>query len=289
MKKTVILLALALVLPLCAMGEMSFDGSLYEAYRPVYDKANLTGWEIMDYIEPTGLLLSATRGEAEISCVVQESSFSPVAALTEHVAGVTRYGKDIEGGKVSEFTIGGYEQAARVAYSYRSLRDTGSGDVYRVEMAALRIRDGYVLYVSLTNWGEALPEGFFDSFVRDFRLESVRISTTYTALLTGCERKDGNIYLSIDYCDVGYEPQLGITYAGNRTGKTDIYRLSEKAEVWLPQTGGSLYSLRSVGADEVEISIAIETYYNMYESYGIYLVLFDENGDIVRLQHYNAL
>ena len=290
MKKLLLILTCVFALCACSLAEERFDGTVYDAYRPVYNEAFLSDWEVISYIEPSGLLLSATSGSAEISVTVQETGSTPAGFLTSHVAGVTRYGKDIQGGNVVPVVLGGYEQAVRVSYSYRSLRDSGEGDIYNVEMVAAKLRTGYVLTLSYIRWdkGEEAVD-FLGGFVSSFGLQSVKISTTYYALLTHCESRSDGIYLTLDYCDVEYEPTLGMTYAINNDSSALDYRLSADAQVWLPETGGALYSLKHVGADDTEISIAIETYYNIHEVHAVYQVLFDEHGDIIRLQHYNAL
>ena len=290
MKKLALVLVFALALTLSASGEERYDGTVYEAYRPIFNEAYLADWELVSYIEPAGLMLSAAKENAEITATVQESAAAPTNYLTSHVAGVTRYGKDIQGGSVIPLVLGGYEQAARVSYSYRSQRDSGEGDIYNVEMVAAKLKTGYVLTLSLVSWGGgAQADTFLAEFVYGFRLESVKISTTYYALLTHCERQDGAIRLTMDYCDVEYEPSLGVTYAINNDETAFTYTVRDDAWVWLPETEGALYSLKRVGADDIEISIAIESFYNTNEVYPLYQVLFDENGDVIRLQHYNAL
>ena len=286
----IIMLALVCALALTAHAEESFNGDLYEAYKPVYSTSFLEGWEVISYIEPSGLLLSATRGDAEITVALQEESTNPNVYLTNYVAGVTRYGKDLSGSNVISLSLGGFEQAARVEYTYRSLRDEGSGDLYHAQMAAAKLKTGTLLTLSMISWGDSAQTGdFIGEFVSSFRLEPVSISTTYTALLKYCEGRSDGIYLTLDYCEMEFDPLLDMSYAVNRDEREYTYKLRSDAEVWLPDFGGALYSLKRSGADETEISIAIESYYNLNEIHAVYMVLFDENGDILRLQHYNAL
>ena len=288
--KKLSLLILVLALATGVSAEKGFDGSIYEAYKPVYNEAFLTGWEVINYIEPSGLLLSATGDEAEITVTLQEESAAPAAYLAAYVAGITRYGKDIEEGSIINLSLSGFEQAARVNYSYRSLRDSGEGEIYRAEMVAAKLKTGYMLLLSMVTWGDGETDRhFLEGFVNGFRLEQVMISTTYTALLKYCEKKDDGIYLTLDFCEMEYEPVLGMSYAVNADATEYTCKLRYDAEVWLPEFGSALYSLKRAGADDIEISIAIESYYNINEAYAAYLVLFDQSGDVIRLQHYNAL
>ena len=290
MKKIAFVLALALLMCLPAQADEVFDGAVYDAYSPVYDESFLNGWETISYIEPSGLLLSATRDDAEISVTVEEAEENPDSYLVSRVAGVTRYGRDISGGSVSQVTMAGFEKAARVSYSFRSLRDSGEGDVYHVLVYAAKIKTGYLATVSLTWWGEnAYEDGFTSRFMPSFSLKKERISTTYTAFLTYCERRDDGIYLTLDFCDMEYEPTFGMAYALNQDDNTYTYKLSPEAKLWLPSFTGALYSFKRTEPDASEISIAIESFYNLNEVHAVYLVLFDENDLIVRLQHYNAL
>ena len=289
MKKLSLLLAVLLVLGTFALADEPFDGTVYDAYRPVFDESFLRGWEVMGYIEPEGLLLSATKREAEISVTIQESGLTPEAFLEAHVAGVSRYGKDIERGAVSSMQLSGYEKAAQVSYSYRSVRDSGDGDVYRVDAVAAKLKSGYLLTFTQTRWGDdASKEDFLEGFVKRFTVEQTAISTTYYALLSYCEYKDGGVYVTLDFCDMDYQSLFGESLALDPDPTEYVYRLRNDAEVYVPVLSGALYSLQRVGADETEISIAIESYYNINEAHAVYLALFDRNGDVIRLQHYNA-
>ena len=290
MKKLSLLMALVMALCSFAFADAVYDGAVYDAYAPVYDEAFLEGWETISYIEPTGLLLSATRENAEIAITVEEADDNPDAYLISRVAGVTRYGRDISGGSVSPVTMAGFEKAARVSYSYRSQRDSGDGDIYHVVAYAAKIKTGFIATVSLTYWGEGVDEADFTSrFLPSFSLQQRKISTTYTALLTYCEQRSDGIYLTLDFCDMEYEPTFGMAYAVNDDDTVYTYRLSDSALLWLPSLGGALYSLRRSEPDAAEISIAIESYYNINEVHAVYLVLFDDNDQVIRLQHYNAI
>ena len=289
MKKLALLLVL-ICLTAAAHADQSFDGSVYDAYCPQYDESLLWGWETISYIEPTGLLLSATSLSAELTVSIEESDVNPDVFLRNRFAGVSRYGQNIEGGSVENCVLSRFERAARVNYSYRSLRNSFDNEIYSVREYAAKIGAGYMLNVSLRFWGASKAGSeLLDEFMAGFSLKHMKISTSYTAFLTYCESRSDGIYLTLDYCDMEYEPTFGMPYAVNADETAYTCKLSSEAQLWLPELGNVLYSLKHTGPDDTEISIAIENYYNINQVHAVYLVLFNEDGEIIRMQHYNAL
>ena len=80
-----------------------------------------------------------------------------------------------------------------------------------------------------------------------------------------------------------------IVFANNDDPTEYTCRLSRDCEIWLGQQVGGLYAIKQITPDAVEISVAIESYYNQNLVEPIYTVLFNRAGEIVRLMHYNAL
>ena len=283
---------LLLILLLCvsARAEGGFDGSVYSAYAPVYDESALAGMEVITYIEPSGLLLSAFGDSCEISVSLDEGEDTPDRLLESHVRGVNRYGNVLSRSAVTACSFAGFADGAYVSYSYRSLRDTGSGDVFQVDMYAARISAEYVLFASQTCWGSAAErERFSARFVPSLALRQRLISTEHLAFLNACEQRADGIYLTIDYCQMEFETDFGLPYAVNDDPRQYTVKLSPDAEVWLPNMRSVLYSLYRCEPDAAEISIAIEQYYNVNQVDAIFTVLFGPNGEVIRLQHYNAL
>jgi hypothetical protein len=285
-------LCLVLILLFClsALGEAGFDGSVYAAYAPVYDESALSGMEVITFIEPSGLLLSAFADTCEISVSLDEAEDTPARLLESRVRGVNRYGSIINQTAVTACGFAGYSEGACVSYSYRSLRDTGSGDVFTVDMYAARVSAEYMLVASQTSWGkEAERERFSNSFIPSLSLRQRLISTACLAFLNACEQRDDGIYLTIDYCQIEYEKEFGLPYAVNDDPRQYTVKLSPDADVWLPNMRSALYTLERSEPDAAQISVAIEQYYNINQVEAIFTVLFGSNGEVVRLQHYNAL
>ncbi|MBR6498212.1 MAG: hypothetical protein IKT23_00830 [Clostridia bacterium] len=289
MKKLALILALLLCMTMFADEEV-FDGSVYSAYKAVFAQGTLDGWDAVSYIEPAGLLLSAYKASAELTVSVEESDETPQAALARHVSGVSRYGAVQEKSQVSSITAGHFADCAYVSYSYRSKRDTGSGDIYYVDMVCALITSGRMLMITETRWGGNAGESeLLSRFLPAFSLETRQISTEYKAFLLSAEQKNDGIYVTIDYCDMEYGGEFGVVFANNDDPTTYTCRLSSDCEIWLGRQVGGLYAIKQITPDAVEISIAIESYYNQNLVEPIYTVLFNRAGEIVRLMHYNAL
>ena len=289
MIKKLTALILALILCACACAEEIFDGTVYSAYAPSFDESALAGWEIMSYIEPSGLLLSATSERAEISVSLEEAESAPETLVNSYVNNVQRYGTLLSREDTRAYEHPIFEAGARAGYSYRLNRDGGSGTVYYCDVYVLRVSRYFALYVTQTSWnGESARASFNDVFVPSLKLTRADISTTFTAFLKNCEQRADGIYLSIDYCQMEFETDFGMVYAVNDDPTLHTYRLSPDAEIWLPKLGGALYSLQRGSYDAQQLTRSMEEYYSINLVDAIYMVLFDASGDIIRLQHYNA-
>ncbi|MBR7041529.1 MAG: hypothetical protein IKI24_06795 [Clostridia bacterium] len=289
MKKLALVLALMMCFSVLAIEE-AFDGSVYSAYKAVLAPGTLDGWDEVSYIEPSGLLLSAYKANAELTISLEESDETPQAALERHVNGVVRYGTIQQKSQVSPITAGHFTNGAYVSYSYRSKRDTGSGDVYYVDMVGAMLSGGRMLMLTETRWGKDAGESvLLGRILPAFSLETREISTEYKAFLKSAEEKSDGIYVTIDYCDMEYGGEFGVVFANNDDPTEYTCRLSRDCEIWLGQQVGGLYAIKQITPDAAEISIAIESYYNQNLVEPIYTVLFNRAGEIVRLMHYNAL
>ena len=289
MKRVWCLILLAALL-ISAGAETRFEGDIYQAFRLDYRSVLPEGWEVLSYVEPEGLLLSAFCGELELTVSVDEAKSSCAELINERLNGVSRYGKVLSRGSVEACAFAGLEDGALTNYSWRLLRDEADTDGYETVLYAGRINDGYMLTMTLSSWGEtgSLSE-LGRRFAEGLRLEKTYISSEYTAFLVGCEEKDGRVYLTVDYCDMAYENGFEMAYATNMDETEYTYALSPDAEVWLPELSGALYSLKSCPPQAEGITAAIEGYYALFESYSVYTLRFDRAGDVIRLQHYNAL
>ena len=74
-----LILALMLLCPVFAEG--GFDGQVYSAYSLIYDEGALSGLDVISYIEPSGLLLSAYGEQLDISVRLEEANDAPAQML----------------------------------------------------------------------------------------------------------------------------------------------------------------------------------------------------------------
>ncbi len=294
MKKILsLVLVLALMMSLSLADEKGFDGSVYEAYIVSYDARVLASWDVMTYVEPSGLLLSAYLDAAEITVSVEETEGgSADDFLKAALDGVSRYGRLVDRSDIAPAqTEMGYSGAA-VTYSYQSIRGASSDDHYLVYAFAAPLTEQYMLSVTVRAWGMD-AEGVFSSARKNFMgslyLQKKKVSTTYTAFLTDCEARDGGIYVTLDYCEPAYDTAFGFVYTANDDPATFSCRLSANAELWLPRRGTVLYTMEKVSPDASAIKACIDDFFAVNNVHAVYQVLFDENGDIIRMQHYNAL
>ena len=294
MKKAFCLFAAFLLLMTCALAsEQGFDGSVYGAYFASYDESTLAGWDVMSYIEPSGLLLSAYAGAAELTVDLVESEGTGAENyLIASLDGVTRYGRLVDKGTIAPWTSRMGYTGAKVSYSYQSLRGESSDDEYLVSAFAAPVTEQYMLVVTVRAWGgsaESVRVNIENGFLSSLTLVKKNVSTTYTAFLTDCEERDGGIYVTLDYCEPAYDTAFGFAYTLNDDPAVSVVRVAEDAELWLPRMGSILYTMERVTPDADAIKACIDEFYITNGVHAVYQVLFDENGSVIRLQHYNAL
>ena len=288
-----LILALALVMSCALASEKGFDGSVYGAYFASYDESTLPGWDVMSYIEPSGLLLSAYAGAAELTVdLVETEGTGAENYLLSALDGVTRYGRLVDKGTITQWTSPMGYKGAKVSYSYQSLRGESSDDEYLVSAFAAPVTDQYMLVVTVRAWGgsaESVRVNIENGFLASLSLTQKNVSTTYTAFLTDCEERDGGIYVTLDYCEPAYDTAFGFAYTLNDDPAVSVARVAEDAELWLPRMGSILYTMERVVPDAGAIKACIDEFYALNGVHAVYQVLFNENGDIIRMQHYNAL
>lgn len=283
-----LILALLLLCPVFAEG--GFDGQVYSAYSLIYDEGALSGLDVISYIEPSGLLLSAYGEQLDISVTLEEANDAPAQMLAARAASAARYGNVIFKSEVSAFSLPSFPNGAYISYSYRSLRDSGSGEVYTVDAYIFRVNDELALSVSQTSWGDdGARQRFNASFVPALGLQPRRISTEYVVFLVACDRLSDGLYVTIDPCRMEYDSNFGLPYAVNDDPTLYTVKLSAQAEIWLPEMSGALYSMVKSAPQEAAIRGAIEEFYARNQVEPIFTLLFDAGGEVIRLQHYNAL
>ena len=290
MKKALAIILLLAALGCAAMGEGVYDGSSYAAYMLNYDESLLSGMETITYVEPEGLLLSAFSDNMELTVSIESTSGTPAELIEEVYDGVSRYGRVTSKGEIEAITLNGVEGGAYLYYTYQSLRGSATDDVFRCDMCAGKVSGEYTLVITMTSWAQ--PEEareLFRAFAASVTPAQKNISTEFKVLLKACEQKTDGIYVTVDYCEVEYEALMGTVYAINDDPTEYTYMLSDEADVWLPKLDGVLYSTYHIEPDAYEIAAVIEDYAYLNGTDGIYTIIFDQNGKILRLQHYNAV
>ena len=286
-------LIFCLLLPCALAGEEGFDGSVYGAYRAVYDEGTLAGWDVMTYIEPSGLLLSAYAGAAELTVdVIEAGGVTAETVLSGNLEGVSRYGRLVDKGTIEKWSSPMGFAGAKLSYSYQSLRGESSDDEYLVRSFAAPLNEQYMLLVTVRAWGQSAAgtrDNIENGFLSGFTLEKKNVSTTYTAFLTDCEEKNGVIYVTLDFCEPAFDTAFGFVYTGNDDPAKTVCAVKSDAELWLPRMGGILYTMEKVEPDADVIKACIEEFYEANYIDAIYQVRFDESGSVIRMQHYNAL
>ncbi len=290
MIKRLCALALALLLLCPVFAEGGFDGQVYSAYSLNCDESALHGLDVISYIGPSGLLLSAYGDQLDISVSLEEAHDAPAQILAGRAASTARYGSIVSKSEVSAFSLPGFSNGAYISYSYRSLRDSGSGELYTVDAYVFRVNDELALSVSQTSWGDdSARQRFNASFVPSLSLRPRLISTEYMVFLVACDKLGDGLYVTIDPCRMEYDSNFGLPYAVNDDPTLYTVKLSDQAEIWLPDMSGALYSMVKSAPQEAAIRNAIEEFYARNQVEPIFTLLFDANGEVIRLQHYNAL
>ena len=283
--KAAVCAALCLLLSCAAEeAETVFEGNVYDAYRVLCSESAVEGMITSDYLEPYGLLFSAFDGEREITVTLEPSDSSPKDELAQTLAGVCRYGIILEESEIADTAFADLDDCACVSYSYKSSRDEEEGDVYRVSTRAGRLNDEYVLLATCTSWADGGTDGFEKEFIPSLAIEPCRVSGVYTALVKSCTPEG----ITIDYCSIGFEGLLGSTYAVNADPAEFVYAPAADFTAWYTDESSLLMSIRRT-TDAEELGEFVSEFQKAKNMAPVFNVVFDENGDIIRMQHYNVL
>ena len=251
-----------------------------------FDESGFPGWKTMLCPDTAGMILSLYTDAAEITVSVDEIGASAGAAdfLRSHLSNVSRYGRVI----ASEGPFDWGTDGAGIRYSYQFINGGSADDVYVSRVYAAPYDYGYYAIYSVNAWGadaEETARRFEDGFLSSARVKTLRASAFFTAYLKGARQTDsGRAEVTLDFCEVAFDPEIFTIYAANPDAAEYRYALSENAVVYLPDGENALYSVsRSDGSAE-EILKAV----GAADDPCIYRVLFDENNEILWLMHYNA-
>jgi len=276
--KRFLLAALALLICLTAAAETRPTGGTSLMYRAVFRDSLLDSWQKSEYIADSGQLLSAFSEECEISITLEaEWSAARQKELISRRARITASGSDRS------------DDTTRFWCRYTPARDEGAE--YSLIVYAFPVEEQTCL-VSLTVMGgdaDSHTDWFEEQFMPSVEIFTTQASGAYLALLEGCENKNGVLLLTLDFVEIDYDASFMSVIFINDIDKGYSYRLDDDAIVYLPDTASEVYRQTDAGADEALITRSILEYRGIYGSDAVYLVQFDENNRIIRLQHYNAL
>lgn len=293
MKKIAVFL-LIVMFSLSCCSEEAPDGSVHRAYRPIFEEEALRGFQYVLYPEKSGLLLSAYSDSIEITVTAEENeeAENADAFLESYIEGIKRYALLMNTPEIIPWTNGIGAEGAMSDITYKSLKATEDDGEYASDAFCVKLSEHMYLLIVFNTWDEQgktdidnVEERFFESF----RMEETEVSDVFTAFLknAGMDGR-GNVTVKLDFCSVVYDASIFAVYAQNETEKTDEYVLSDNTLIWAPDPDASLYTQRLLAP---EPDLLIETAAVYYEAMGfdiIFQVLFDANGEIVWMMHYNA-
>lgn len=272
--KRFIIAALALLILLTCAAENRPQGNTRLMYRADSAETLPEGWQKTCYITDDGQMYLAFSDEAEITVSLERGwSFEGVCGMIERRARITYSGSD----------------DSRIAIKYISLRDEGTEHVF---IAYPYRWDEVTCVATLDTWGESAGETekwFENAFVPSLEIREYNASDYYLAQLEGCEMADGVLTLTIDFVDIEYDSGSGSVMFMNSEDRGYTFRTKADALIYLPDITTAVYAQLDAGADERLINYTINEYRGIYGTDAVYLVQFDENNTIIRIQHYNAL
>jgi len=288
----ILLIAVLLLMNAC-ISESAPDGSVYSAYSVKYDQDALSGWQTMRYYEPSGLLLSAFTDTAEITVSVNErgSSQSAEGYIKNYLSNVSRYGKVIDSGESTAWNdpIGSGGTMREYTYMYTSGGDTD--EVYFARICVAPLSSNYYFVVVLNAWGgdrDAIDEMFMNRFLPACGIETVQVSTVYTAYFKRAAMENGRLSAELDFCTVEFDANIFAVYIDNEDPTGRMYAFRDDAVVIGPDVQSVLYSMKTLPVEEESLQRMISDYQAAAGMDAIFQVLFNQQNEIIWMMHYNA-
>ena len=282
--------ALILAASVC-FAESVPNGECADILTVKYNEDLLSGWNTMLCPDAAGMLFTAYTDTAEICVSVDEIGLAKSALefLDAQLSNISRYGRVISREGPFDWESEAYLNGAGIRYHYQYINGGAADDEYVSRVFAAPYSYGYYAIFSVNCWGtdaEETADWFEGEFLPSARVESLHASAFFTAFLKDVRVLDsGCVEVSLDFCNVAFDPEIFTIYAGNPEPTEYRYALSEDAEVYLPNAGSALYSVcRWDGSAE-----ALQKAVSADSEPGIYRVLFGENNEILWMMHYNAL
>lgn len=286
MKRALTIAFMLLIVVCVCLAESVPNGECADIITVEYDGDLFTGWKTMLCPDTAGMLFSAYTDAAEITVSVDEiaSAGNAEEFLKSHLSNVSRYGRVI----ASEGPFDWKDEGAGVKYSYQYLSGSDKDDVYMSRVYAEPYSYGYYAIFSVNCWGadaEEVARRFEEAFLPSVRLETLRASAFFTAYLKETRTAEsGRTEVTLDFCEVAFDPEIFTIYASNPDPTEYRYELSENATVYLPDAANALYSVYLSDGSAGDIQRATEA----DDGNGIYRALFGEDNEILWLMHYNA-
>lgn len=276
-----------------AHSEEAPDGKTEKVYFPFFEKEALEGFGYVLYPEKSGLLLSAYSENAEIAVTVeQDESAGAQEFLKSYIEGMKRYAFLTETPEILAWATNDGQSGAKTRISYRHNKAAEDEDAYTTDAFSVKLDENLFLLVVFNSWTEEAKQALTETeerFFKSFLLEKREVSKVHLAFVKNArEDEEGNQYVSLDFCQVVYDPEIFSVYAQNHEAQTVEYRLSKDALIWSYDINASIY-MQSLTKSDAESLIEIAAHY--YENKGfdiIYQIMFDSDNEIIWMMHYNA-
>lgn len=295
MKKRIawLIMALALLLRAAGLSEAEPDGRLYDAFGVRLAGGALSGYTKIQYIEPSGLLMSASSERTDITVSIEESE----GASEQEYLALYRRGIEKYADVLSEEALQGVQSADGKAFCGMSVhyrhRRANEGDPGTVaDVYAHGMEDGSFLVCVFRTGdpdyaGNEMKNGE-NAFFSEFSLSSYKVSSQYLAYLKAVREEEGRIIVTLDFCTVEYDASLFLIYSLNQNPEDAEYALRRDAIVLMPVPDAELYALTEIKPDAQLLDGAIREYRAERNACGVFQILMDENNEIIRMSHYNA-
>lgn len=293
MKKLLAVFVLLMLLPVSALSDAEPDRIFYDAFGITLSGDEFPEYRKIGYFEPYGLLLSAFSDRLEISVSIEVTDVkSEKAYLQKYEAGVKKYAEvlNTEALQPIENADGYAFTGQRIEYRHSRAPQTQAPAVSEVYVSMLE-NGGYLVCIfrkSDASMTQAEMETEKQRFFGAFSLDLHRVSSQYLCYLKNAREEDGKTYVTVDFCSVEYDPELFLIYTKNTNPTENEYILRKDAVLLMPEMGASLYAVIETQPDAEALSENIRKYYEQTGTYGIFQILMDENGEILRMAHYNA-
>ncbi|MBQ3079727.1 MAG: hypothetical protein IJC48_07015 [Clostridia bacterium] len=294
MLKKILALGIAVCMfALSGLSEIMPNEETYPAYRLIYNEEELASWKVSEYLDKSGLILSAFLGNAEITVSVNEMNGknTPEEYLSYYLSSASRYAEILTQDDFSVWDGISGEKGASVRYTYRYTKGEDTDHTYQTNLYACKVGDAHYAVFTLNVSGDEDAETiiwFEGGFLPGVSIENVNVSHECLAYLKDAEEMEGRAYLTLDFCAVKYDASIFTIFTVNDEPADYKYPIAEDALIWTADTDGALYGMKRADTNAEALKKEIGDYYARNQMHGIYRVLFNEKHEIIWMTHYNA-